>query len=149
MSSKTRKPLRKKGKKGKTKKYNGGSNRSVKSKVNMKRISLYLKEIDPDDFLKELKIGDYYYFNVYSNRRRYLYNGKYIGTIDGNPTFTDTYNVDEESVIERNKSLKYSEDVAAKNKIYKFAIHPRSKLPQDVIMKIASMSKVNHTPLER
>lgn len=145
MSSKTRKPLRKKGKKGKTKKYNGGSNRSVKSKVNMKRISLYLKEIDPDDFLKELKVGDYYYFNV----GKYLYNGKYKGIIEHDPTFTDTYNVDEESDIERNKSLKYSGDVAATNKIYKFAIHPRSKLPQDVIMKIASMSKVNHTPPER
>jgi hypothetical protein len=145
MSSKTRKALRKK---GKTKKYKGGSNgsnRSVKPKINTSMISLYFKEINPDDFEDELKVGDHYYFNL----GRYLYNGKYKETKGGYPIFTDTYNLDEESgiesQIESKKVNKYNGDVPAKDKIYKFAIHPRSKLPSEVIRMIDSMTKVNHT----
>ncbi len=147
MSSKTRKALRKK---GKTKKYKGGSNRSVKPKINTSMISLYFKEINPVDFEDELKVGDHYYFNV----GRYLYNGKYKGKNkeknkgnieDNDPIFTDTYNVEEESDIESKKVNKYNGDVPAKDKIYKFAIHPRSNLPSEVIRMIDSMTKVKNT----
>ena len=137
MSSKTRKALRKK---GKTKKYKGGSNRSVKPKINTSMISLYLKEINPD-IEDELKVGDHYYFNV----GRYLYNGKYKETKGGYPIFTDTYNVEEESDIESKKVNKYNGDVPAKDKIYKFAIHPRSNLPSEVIRMIDRMTKVKNT----